>query len=582
MTEEKLPRISEAQIRKLASSQSFERGEHYYENHMVSETVRQGMQLRGECEGSSYEPYEINVTLDAKGIASTSCTCPYDWDGICKHIVALLLAYVHQPESFRVITPLEEMLKDRSREELIALIGEMSRQDSKLMPLIEVSSAHQHAKAGKAVDIASLRKRVRRAMKYDDWEYGDDRRIQKELRSLGEIASHLLKADDWLNAGALYHALLDEAIKSYDEMMQQIDENGRIAVVVNEFAEALGECLTRSGADSKTRRDWLSVFLDGYLKDIEIGGIDFASGSKEILAKQTDEEEWAWIEGRVKDRINDSREWEREQLVKFLADGLKHHHKGSNATELIREMGTPEQQAELLAGEGRVEEATRMMSEIVRDKPGLVTLFADKLLEAKAREAALRFVLAHSSGGWRSDEWLADYYRKYGTPEEAVEGQKRLFLNSPSVKAFENLQKVCRKTKNWPNIRAEVLATLEREKKFSALIEVALHEEDVARALELLPHLMGWGGLDLKMRVAKAAEKDLPREAIKLYRERAEKEIEGRSRSSYHTAAGFLKNVKRLYIKLGDEAVWVDYIKGLRETHKRLPALQDELSRAGL
>lgn len=580
MTKEKLPRITETQIRALANSKSFERGSAYYLGGSISETARQGMELRGQCEGSDYEPYEVSVTLNAKGIQDTSCTCPYDYDGICKHIVALLLTYAHQPQSFSVIAPLEEMLKGRSKEELIALIGEMSRQDSKLRPLIEISSAHQSAKSGKAIDIASIRKRARRAMQYDDYEYGSWRRIEKELRSLGDIASHYFEAEDWLNAGALYHALLDESVKGYDEMMQQIDEDGDIAIVVDEFAEALGECLANSDADRERRRDWLDVLLDAYSKDIEIGGIDFASNAKGILIKQADEEEWAWIEDRVRARAARGRDWEREQFVAFLAEGLK--HRGRKADSLIREIGTPEQQAQLLVKEGRIEDAAGIMAGIVKGKPGLVTRFANTLLEAKAKEAALRFVLAHSTGGWQSDEWLAKYYRKYGTPQEALDGQKKLFLNSPSVQAFKNLQDICRKTKNWPEIRAEVLAALEREKKFGPLVEVALSEGDVARALELVPRLAAWGASDLKMKVAEAAEKKLPREALELYRQRAETEIAGRTRGSYHSAAVFLKKVKRLYLKLGDQAAWANYIRALRETHKRLPAFQDELRKADL
>ncbi|WP_353928802.1 hypothetical protein [Desulfofundulus kuznetsovii] len=40
-------------------------------------------------------------------------------------IVALLLAYVHEPESFRELAPLEEMLARLSKEELISLISKM-------------------------------------------------------------------------------------------------------------------------------------------------------------------------------------------------------------------------------------------------------------------------------------------------------------------------------------------------------------------------------------------------------------------------------------------------------------------------
>ena len=42
--------------------------------------------------GSDFVPYEIIVTLlDDGRIGERACTCPYDWGGYCKHIVAVLL-----------------------------------------------------------------------------------------------------------------------------------------------------------------------------------------------------------------------------------------------------------------------------------------------------------------------------------------------------------------------------------------------------------------------------------------------------------------------------------------------------------
>lgn len=35
--------------------------------------------------------YRVEINLEDKDISAT-CTCPYDWEGYCKHIVATLLA----------------------------------------------------------------------------------------------------------------------------------------------------------------------------------------------------------------------------------------------------------------------------------------------------------------------------------------------------------------------------------------------------------------------------------------------------------------------------------------------------------
>lgn len=94
--------------------------------------------MRAECERSEYEPYQTSVTLDAKGVAETSCTCPYDWGGACKHVVALLLSYAHNPQGFRVVEPLDQVLAGKSRDELIVIILEMLRHKPDLISAVEM------------------------------------------------------------------------------------------------------------------------------------------------------------------------------------------------------------------------------------------------------------------------------------------------------------------------------------------------------------------------------------------------------------------------------------------------------------
>ncbi|MCA1614513.1 MAG: SWIM zinc finger family protein, partial [Acidobacteria bacterium] len=128
-----MPRLTEAHVRELASEKSFDRGEAYYHDGAVLEPIRQEKELRAQCEGSDYEPYQVSAMLTDSGIAETSCTCPYDYGGICKHIVALLLTYVHEPQAFRPIPPLSVLLAGRSQEQLIAVIGELIKREPELL-----------------------------------------------------------------------------------------------------------------------------------------------------------------------------------------------------------------------------------------------------------------------------------------------------------------------------------------------------------------------------------------------------------------------------------------------------------------
>ncbi|MDQ3254115.1 MAG: SWIM zinc finger family protein [Acidobacteriota bacterium] len=578
MVKEKLLQLNEAHIRKLAGGRSFERGQGYYQDGAILEPVRQEMELRAECAGSAYEPYQVSATLTKGGIAETSCTCPYDQGGICKHIIALLLTYVHEPQSFRVILPLTAMLAERSKEELIGLIGEMIKREPELLSVVELSAATQQAKSGKPLDVTAYRRQVRRALQHES-----PRAVEKELRALRETAIRFGKTGEWLNAGAVYHVMLDETVRGYDDMLQQMDEDGDIAIQVDECAQGLSLSLIKSSADGQTRRAWLEALLEAELTDIEIGGIDLAPSAGKAILELASDEEWAWIEKRVRTAIAKSSDWGREALVGFLAEGRERRGRASEAAALIREVGTPEQQVLLLVEEGEIERAVRQMQQILRSKPGLATQFADALVQAGANHAAVDLVAERAQKGdsWCTI-WLAKYHRQHGNAEDALAWQQKVFLGQPSVEAFKVLGEVSRKLDRWERVRADVLATLERKKTFSPLIEIALDESDVERALSLLPRVERGAWRDYKWEVAQAAEKKHPEAALMLYKEMAERAIGERQRRSYETAADHLKRVKALSERLNTQAEWGAYLQSLRSQYAHLPALQDEMRKAQL
>ena len=103
--------FTEADIRAGTISQSFARGQDYFRSGAVSEIARRGNLLTAQAEGSDYSPYQIAVILlDDGSIGSATCTCPYDWGGHCKHIVAVLLTALHSDDEITVKPELETLL----------------------------------------------------------------------------------------------------------------------------------------------------------------------------------------------------------------------------------------------------------------------------------------------------------------------------------------------------------------------------------------------------------------------------------------------------------------------------------------
>jgi uncharacterized Zn finger protein len=577
MATETMPQLSESRIRGMASGASFERGKSYYHSGAILDPVRQGMELRAECQGSQYEPYQVSATLTGKGVGGTTCTCPYSDVGICKHVVALLLAYIHDSQVFRVIPPLEALLAPRSQQELIALIGEMLKRHPDLMSVVELSAATQ---PGRPPDLEAYRRQIRRVLRSDTLQA-----IDRELWALRDTAARLEKAGDWLGAGGVYHVLLTETVSHYSDELQEMDEDGDIAMFVDEVAEGVGRCLAEGQPDSETRRLWLGALLQAELTDIALGGIDLAPSAWDALLEHASHTDWSWIEQRVRAEIQKSRDWAREALVTLLSERKERTGRAEDAGTLIRELGTPEQRACLLIDEGKIDEAMPLMRQVLAHKPGLVIEFADALVAARAAEAAVALVTEQAQGesgsAWCMD-WLVKYYRQHGRHREALTWQQKVFLLRPSAEEFQALREVSRKLGTWEQARTEAIKSLEGSKRFGPLTEIALHERDVPRALQLLTRMQLWERGHYQCQVAQAAEKSHPRQALSLYAELVEHAIAGRDRRTYQQAVQYLKRLKAVYKSLEVLSDWEAYLQSLRAQYRHLPALQDEINQAHL
>lgn len=73
-----------------------------------------------------------------------------------------------------------------------------------------------------------------------------------------------------------------------------------------------------------------------------------------------------------------------------------------------------------------------------------------------------------------------------------------------------------------------------------------------------------------------------PERAIQVYISLARTNIDLRSRDNYAVAARHLASARDTYRLSNNEAVWQTLISEIKTEFKRLPALQDELRKAGL
>lgn len=88
------PFCVEKNLKCWASSRIVSRGRDYYRRGKVLaiESSEEGL-VEASVEGSADRPYRVEVRFDAGGMPRSRCDCPYDWEPLCKHAVAALIAW---------------------------------------------------------------------------------------------------------------------------------------------------------------------------------------------------------------------------------------------------------------------------------------------------------------------------------------------------------------------------------------------------------------------------------------------------------------------------------------------------------
>ena len=131
-----IPTITESHILEKVTEKSFERGMDYYHSGMVESVVQRGDRLFADVLGSEWDPYQVGIAL-RDGDFRASCTCPYDWGGYCKHVVAVMLTFVHDKGLIASRQPIEELLSKLHAGELRGIILRMIESDPRLADVVD-------------------------------------------------------------------------------------------------------------------------------------------------------------------------------------------------------------------------------------------------------------------------------------------------------------------------------------------------------------------------------------------------------------------------------------------------------------
>jgi superfamily II DNA or RNA helicase len=105
-------------LRAIASDNIVRRGIAYFRENRVIDLGWDAERIWASVEGSNPGlPYEVAITLDQDAEVLVDCDCPFDWEPVCKHAVATLLAYEsHRPaESITVEGAADRAVEERAK-----------------------------------------------------------------------------------------------------------------------------------------------------------------------------------------------------------------------------------------------------------------------------------------------------------------------------------------------------------------------------------------------------------------------------------------------------------------------------------
>lgn len=572
--------LSEDDIQALTDGASFRKGYQSYLNHALTEPTLSESVLRAWCHGSRRSPYRVEPTLcptggkSARTLADTFCSCPRG--GSCKHVVALLLIWLREPESFIVRSRLMGRLSTKSHEELISLLEQLMRRQPDIEPLVEVlielplvSPAQEEKQSGK----------------------GRERTLDPSAIQ-SQVDSAFYDAGEGWEAAGLVECLNVQSLLPQEEQL-----------------------------DPEDREELLTALFDLWKFGNNYGGVEatIAATIAQKATKQEQERVEAWLRREMKPEHDSSSRWHNPSIVHFLVT-LKQAG-GSSEEDVLdeyRNAGLYKELAEKCLQLGRVNAALEIAQANVTE-PMDVTRFAElvlklgetwreqtlALVETKLNEVEhttkdnpKHFTSAHAGDTYR--HWLSEKYLLYGKAKQALDIERVRFQINPQETTYHSVQSAARAKSQpealWSGLRPQLLQTLEQQNRWGALVSIYLQEGEVGLALSALAEMehtpttspYGYGyhagvvSSQQQVQVAQAAEEHYPNDAIRLYKRVVQTLIGERGRESYRQAASYLTRIKLLYQKQGPESEWLTYMTNLRTSNKSLRALKEELDKRGL
>ncbi|MXV74159.1 hypothetical protein F4Z99_07760 [Candidatus Poribacteria bacterium] len=267
------PDLTEDQIQDRCTKQVFSRGEDYFYEEAIETPMFHGWTLSANCYGSEDDPYRVSVELTPTGIADAECSCPYDWGGDCKHIVALLLTYVHEPAEIHSVEPVLTAIAEKPKAALLQLISELLKREPALVPIVKTYADSVAESQFRDMPTASASTVVVSATttayrEQIDRLFGngflEQHQLHKVIVQLTELLRH---AESLAQAGAtefalsILYALIHQSVVRYEDTLQGAELPRFVRTCTRQFGQ-IADTLQELTALREYRRPLLELSFE--------------------------------------------------------------------------------------------------------------------------------------------------------------------------------------------------------------------------------------------------------------------------------------------------------------------------------
>ena len=543
-------------IKALCTETSFLRGLDYFQMRNVTDLKQFGNKITSTVEGT--RDYTVTILTNKKTIAAT-CTCPYDWGGYCKHIVAALIALSEND-------PKIKKDEDKKEKKIMKILNNLSFNELKDFLTSELGnnpSLRNHftiyfsGKSSKGKSLNDYKKEIN--LSYREIsdsggyiEYG----TEVDFSYIRDLADRYTDAGNFLEAATIYQAL-SEVIA---ENMEEVDDSD--GYYRDEFCLAIeyfANCINEAELSHIEKKKYIDYFFAKYIKnDPDYFRENYDGSLSEICLSKDDLEYWKkLLKPYLPKNLPDSEQWSEYYQAKellltqlYLLDSLNHE---KEFYELVKKYYRQEEEfclsyIERLEKDNRCKEAIKIAEE------GL-DLFPEHMLIEIRR-------------------FLNRFYKKQ-SPEKYKQNLINLFIQNKDWNDYERLKEICSKEDWKEKILSIIINNLPKDRdRFSrdTIIDIYLKEKMFEEAFEEVLAKKSLFTLDTYY---KDLSVKFPEGYFKAYRELLIPFTDSKmGRSHYRNIVSYLNRMKRIK---GFQEEFNELVNLLKTKYAKRPAFLDEM-----